>query len=896
MTSLIKRLGAGLVAVALAGAGGALRAQEAPRGAGVDLRVRDARIFDPTTGRLRNVDLEIRDGRFAAITEPRSAVPAVDEPVVDLDGALVLPGFNDAHLHFSEGGAALDALTLNGLGTLDAVLARVAAAAGKAPAGAWIVGSGWDHTLWPGRPWPTRADLDRAVPGNPVVLERVDGHVAWVNSRALERARITEETPDPPGGEIVREPGSRRPTGILKEKAADLVDVEGAGRSDEEEEGAVERALAEARRLGVTSIQDGSGRIAVYDRLRQKGRLTARVTVWGQLGVDLAHFDELRKQFPAGDPWLRLGGLKGFVDGTLGSGTAALLEPYADKPESTGVLRVSEETLRAQVVAADRAGFQVLLHAIGDRAIRLGLDAFAAARQANGARDSRHRLEHVQILHPDDLPRFKELGVIASMQPCHFLTDMRWAEDRVGAERMRRGGYAWRALLDAGAPLALGTDWPVEPLDPMRGLYAAVTRQNEAGEPGGGREPQFTLTLAQALDAYTRGSAYAEFQEGVKGEIKVGALADFVVLDRDITAAPPTQILKAQVARTYVGGRLVYRDLSAEEWLRGATRKLVDQVGIAGHEENVRLLLRLWLPPHFAGCAARDSLGSLTAEMGEGPRTVLIVAPMDTPGWVVSGVSGGYLRLACPGRPAQADGPLAAVLEGKWVRVSDGEEDHPGVVVARSVHFEAKPDRLFTLDDAYVDLGLAGRRARADARGEGPALERFLLAPVALEPGWTRLAGSRCAGFGVGRRGLCAALLHAAYLSPVPAGIRIVFAWTALDELDNLGLHKLAVQFRPQLILALDTFEGAPGQGPVLRTGESFASPPEQALAVALGRGAHQTLAYGRAHGVDDLVKFIPSHLLGIAVKDRGMPAEVVDFEDLAALAAALQQFVKEVR
>ncbi|MBI3270746.1 MAG: amidohydrolase family protein [Planctomycetes bacterium] len=879
------------VLAALAPAG---RAAPGEDSAGPSLLVLNARVPDPASDRRVSVDFAVRQGRFEWV-EPgdsrkgRLLPPASFDRVLDLHDALVLPGFNDAHLHFSEGGASLDALTLNGLTSLEAVLARVRAEVEKTPPGAWVLGAGWDHTLWPGQAWPTRADLDRIAPQNPVALERVDGHVVWVNTQALDRSGITSGTQDPPGGEIARDAGTRAPTGILKERASELLKIEEGGRSAQQEQVALECAFAEARRFGVTSVQDGSGRIDVYDALRKAGKLTARVTVWGKLGGDLTAYKELRAKYPANDPWLRFGGLKGFVDGTLGSGTAALLEPYSDRPASTGVLRTPWEALRDQVCAADKEGFQVLLHAIGDRAVRLGLDAFEAARKANGARDSRHRLEHAQLLDPADMQRLHVLGAVASMQPCHFLTDMRWAEDRVGAERMRVGGYAWRAIEDSGAALAFGTDWPVEPLDPLRGLYAATTRQDESGKPAGGREPNFRLPLARAVRAYTRGSAYAEFQEAVKGELRQGQVADFVVLDRDVFAGPTEDLLKAKVEMTFVGGRQVFpappsagAGKDEQGWLRRATRTLVDCVGIAGNEGEVRRELAAWLPLGGGTAARTDAQGNLVLEVGHGTRTWLVAAPLDTPGWLVSGESGAYLRLARPGRPAEPSGPLEAGLEGRRVRLGGMADGLPAVVVARSFHFGARPDASFGLDQAFVDPGWHDLR-------EAP-LAPPLLAPVTPAPEWTTLAGGRAAAFGIGRRALCAALVWAARMAAPPEGLRFVFAWTGLDDYHQQGLFRLAVAYRPELLLALDAFPGRPGGGSILRGGEVFETAAEKGWLAAVGDAPR--VEYGVPHGVDDLGRFLKCHLAGIAVKDRGRPTEVADLGDAEALAGALVRLV----
>ncbi len=511
-------------------------------------------------------DLVLRNGVFfraegVAIKGERIlATRAVDRHVgpktrvVDLQGKFVCPGFNDAHCHFASGGSALLRLNLAGLGLAE-VKERVAAAVKRAGPGEWVYGRGWDHTLWPGEKYPSRRDLDSFSGDVPVVLTRIDGHVAWANSHALRLSGITRETRDPAGGEVVRGPDGE-PTGILKESAAGLL-RRGPAAAVGKEGSALEAALEEARRLGVTSVQTGGESIEPYVRLYEAGKLTVRVSVWGSLGGDVDRYARLRKE-TEGHPQVRQGCLKGFADGTLGSGTAAFFEPYADEPSKSGLPQWSPERLDAAVAAADRAGLQVAIHAIGDRGIAMTLDAYAHARKANGARDSRHRVEHVQVIRREDIARFKELGVVASVQPCHVMTDQRWAEKRVGRARCEAGGYLWKAFLDAGVPLASGTDWPVEPLDSMSNLYASVTRRMPDGRPEGGWFPAERLSIEQAIDAYTLGSAVAEFAETEKGSIEPGKWADLMVLDTNLLKAAPEEILRARVVATIFAGKVVY--------------------------------------------------------------------------------------------------------------------------------------------------------------------------------------------------------------------------------------------------------------------------------------------------------------------------------------------------
>jgi predicted amidohydrolase YtcJ len=477
--------------------------------------------------------------------------------IVDLEGKFVGPGFHDAHQHFEGGGRSLAQLNFYGVKTRDEVLARVAAAVKEAEPGRWIVGRGWDHTLWSGAQWPTRQDLDRVAPDHPVYLRRADGHVVWVNSKALTLAGVTDKTPDPPAGVIEREAGSRQPSGILKEAALELIEPVESRRDIRR---FIALALEQARRRGVTSVQDGGSDLEELIRLREAGELTVRIYKWGELDGDLARYAELRRRFPPSDSRLVFGALKGFVDGTLGSSTAALLEPFADKPESRGILNYADDKLEALVARATRAGFQVALHAIGDRGARQALRAYAKVAD-RGGRALRHRVEHVQVVHPDDLPLFSRAGVIASIQPCHLITDQRWVDQRLGPERARQRGYLWKTLHDRGVPLALGTDWPVEPLDPLRNLYAAVTRRRVDPPRGDGWSVDQRLTLKRALRAYTYGSAFAAHLEQRRGTLAPGQDADLVVLDREILGGPPEALLRAKVQATVLGGKVVFGEL-----------------------------------------------------------------------------------------------------------------------------------------------------------------------------------------------------------------------------------------------------------------------------------------------------------------------------------------------
>ncbi|HLG94664.1 MAG TPA: amidohydrolase [candidate division Zixibacteria bacterium] len=482
--------------------------------------------------------------------------------VVDLQGKLLLPGFNDAHCHLVSGGFSLLRVNLAGAKTLKEIQEKVGAAVKKAPKGAWVQGRGWDHTLFNKGEWPTKEMLDAAAPNTPVYLRRIDGHVSWVNSAALKAAKITKNTPDTAGGEIVRDK-SGNPTGIFKELADDLVARAIPEPSYAELRQAVETGLLEARRLGVTSLQEisTSAAIVVYNDLLKGGKLTARISSWLSLDTvkHISSYAEVRKSFPADSSVLKLGLLKALADGTMGSRTAMFFQPYSDDSSTTGIPHYTQEELERLVFAADSMGFQVGIHAIGDSGNFVALLAYSQAILQNQPRERRHRIEHAQLVRLADISAFKELGIITSMQPTHCTSDMRWAEARAGKERCK-GAYAWRSFLNAGVPLAFGTDWAVEPLNPMGGLYAATTRQDlETGQPEGGWFPEQRLSMMEAVRAYTLGSAYADFRENELGSITVGKLADLVVLDKNIFTIPLRGVLSTSVLMTVMDGKIVYR-------------------------------------------------------------------------------------------------------------------------------------------------------------------------------------------------------------------------------------------------------------------------------------------------------------------------------------------------
>jgi predicted amidohydrolase YtcJ len=484
---------------------------------------------------------------------------AESHDVVQLKGSFVMPGFNDAHAHL--GGAGRDKLNLalNNAASVDDVLKLVKAATEKRQPGEWILGSGWDQSRWPDQKYPTRLELDQAAPNNPVFLNHISGHIGVANSLALKHAEINADTPNPPGGEIGRF-ADGEPNGLLKENAKDMVTQRIPDPPDAQRQQGIELVFTELAQNGVTSVQDYSeweDYLAYFD-LKKQNKLTVRITEWLPFTASTDDLQNRRSEAGTTDPWLRTGALKGFIDGALGTHTAALLAPYSDDPSTSGMLIVDPEKLKAMAIERDRLGFQIAFHAIGDKANRVALDTFESVLRVNPPRDRRDRIEHAQVVSPEDIPRFAKLSVIASMQPCHETNDMRWAEQRLGAERSK-GAYAWRSLQDAGAKLAFGTDYDVEPISPLRGLYACVTREAIDGGPPGGWIPQEKLPLADCMRAYTTGSAYAEFMDGKKGELKVGEFADFVILSQDLTRISPRDFLTTEVLRTVVGGKTVYQ-------------------------------------------------------------------------------------------------------------------------------------------------------------------------------------------------------------------------------------------------------------------------------------------------------------------------------------------------
>lgn len=508
--------------------------------------------------------MSVRDGKIRCIGKISFVIldcggNEQDAETIQLKGKFVMPGFNDAHAHLGSAAADMLSVRLNGAASIEELQKRVADAVAQHQEGEWITGAGWDHTLWPEKKFPNRQQLDAVSPKNPVLLTHVSGHVAVANSLALQRAEIDKTTPNPPGGQIEHD-ANGEPTGMLEEGSAiQLVEQRVPDLTEDRRRRGIEMVFADLAKNGVTSVQDNSAweNFLAYQQLKQEGKLTVRITEWLPFTASVHDLQNLRAEGGTTDPWLKTGALKFVSDGALGSRTAAMLAPYADDSSTSGILIMEPDKLRQMAIERDRAGFQLNFHAIGDKANRVALDVFEAVAKVNGARDRRDRIEHAQVIAPEDLPRFAKLNVIASMQPSHQTTDMRWAEARVG-DRVK-GAYAWNSLLKSGAKLAFGTDYPVEPVSPFRGLYACVTRELPDGGPKDGWQPQEKISLDACIRAYTYGSAYAQFEDGKKGELKAGQYADFIILSNDLTKVPPSDYTKTQVLQTVVGGRTVYK-------------------------------------------------------------------------------------------------------------------------------------------------------------------------------------------------------------------------------------------------------------------------------------------------------------------------------------------------
>jgi predicted amidohydrolase YtcJ len=550
-----------VVAILLMSATFSTQADNSPFAA--DLIIINATIHTMDQGRPLAGAVAVSGNRIIAVgtTKEIRKLAGANTRVIDAKGQLVLPGFNDAHVHFMSGGFQLSSVDLRDASSQQEFAERIRAFADKLPPGRWITGGDWDHERWPDAKLPTKELIDRFTPNTPVFVNRLDGHMALANSLALKLANVTRQTLDPPGGVIVRDPKTGEPTGVLKDAAQSFIWKVFPTPSFEEKLAAARAATNHAASVGVTSVQDMSAGtdVGVYQALVDRGELKNRIyAVWplprwerlAQTGVR-AHF---------GSAMLRTGGLKGFADGSLGSTTALFYGPYEDAPNTSGIPSdemFPEGVMLERVRGADRAGLQVIIHAIGDRANDLILSIYEQVENENGDRDRRFRIEHAQHLRAQDISRFARDHVIASMQPYHAIDDGRWAEKRIGHERAKTT-YAFRSLLDSGATLAFGTDWTVAPLDPMLSIYAAVTRRTLDGKHPGGWIPEQRISVEEAVRAYTVGSAFAEFQEKEKGTIVTGMLADLVILSRDIFKIDPKEIEKAKVVTTIMDGRVVY--------------------------------------------------------------------------------------------------------------------------------------------------------------------------------------------------------------------------------------------------------------------------------------------------------------------------------------------------
>jgi len=478
--------------------------------------------------------------------------------VLDNGNALVTPGFMDNHTHFLDGGFQLASVDLRSADTPEEFTRRLKAFASERQPGEWITGGDWDHERWPGTPLPRKEWIDSVTPDNPVFVSRLDGHMGVANSLALKAGGISRNTKPIPGGTIVRDQATGEPTGLLKDEAMNPVYAAMPAPTDAQEDAALARATQYALSRGVTAVGFVSApwnQVAALVRAHQAGSLGIRVSVYPPLGDWRRVADSVTKNGP-GDDWLRLDGVKGYMDGSLGSTTALFFEPYADDSTTSGLETANRDSVAAWIGAADSAGLQVVIHAIGEKANAALLDIFDSVAQAHGARDRRFRIEHAQHLRPQEVERIAKLGIIASMQPYHAIDDGRWAGKRLGARVVN--SYVFRSLLDHGAHLTFGSDWTVAPIDPILGIYAAVTRRTLDDKNPGGWIPEQKITLEEALRAYTSANAYGVFAEATRGVIRPGYRADLTLLEKDLFAIPPEEIANVQIRATIVGGRVGY--------------------------------------------------------------------------------------------------------------------------------------------------------------------------------------------------------------------------------------------------------------------------------------------------------------------------------------------------
>lgn len=556
-------LGHGIAAVVFCGLLVTIAIAQTERKPAADMIIENAKIWtvDPSLPNAQAV--AVLGDRIVAVGSNADAAAwrGPSTQVIDADGKLLLPGFDDAHVHFVSGGTQLDAVQLTDATSVEEFQRRIGERAKATPKGEWILGGDWDDTKWNPPRLPTREMIDSVAPDTPVFLSRYDGHMGVANSLALKLAGITAQTPEIPGGTIVRD-AQGNPTGALKDAAMDYIDKVIPDLSHEQRLHAVKRALLHASAVGVTSVQDMTPEyadVAVYSKLRERGELTLRIyaahvipAVDDQIKIGIRH--------AFGDSWLRIGAVKAFADGSLGSRTAYFFDPFTDQPNNRGLLSEGMHPvskMHDRMMRADAAGLQICTHAIGDQGISMILDIYSDIEKAHGPADRRWRIEHAQHMAAKDFDRFSQLHVIASVQPYHAIDDGRWVEARIGHDRASRT-YAFRTFLNHSVRLAFGTDWDVAPLNPLLGIYAAVTRATLDGKNPNGWFPEQKLTVPEAVEAYTMGSAYAEFQDKQKGSITPGKLADMVLLSDDIFSIEPSRIRDVTVLKTFVGGKLVW--------------------------------------------------------------------------------------------------------------------------------------------------------------------------------------------------------------------------------------------------------------------------------------------------------------------------------------------------
>lgn len=514
-----------------------------------------------TSGEAQPGAVAIKGDRILLVADSATVAKHVGSrtTVIDAHGGLVAPGFADGHTHFIDGGFQLVSVDLRTAATPQEFVRRIKAFASTLPPGVWILGGDWDHTLWPGQPLPHHEWIDSVTPNNPVFISRLDGHEALANAAAMKAAGVTRATPTPSGGEILHD-ARGEPTGIFKDQALDVVGKAVPAPMPTQRDSALARALAYAASLGVTATGFMSASwedLASFHRLERAGAVTLRAALYLPLD-DWRSVADTVKIKGQGDDWVKIGGLKGYMDGSAGSRTAYFFDAYSDSANYFGLLQHPESDMRAWIGAADSAGLQIAVHAIGDRANAILLAIYDSVAKAHGPRDRRFRVEHAQHLRPQDIPMFGAEHIVPSMQPYHAIDDGRWVERRIGPERIKTT-YAFRTLLDTGAPLAFGSDWTVATIDPLWGIYAAVTRRTLDDKNPGGWIPDQKIKLNEALRAYTYGNAWATFNENKWGTLAPGHYADVVVLDHNLFQMPPESLYTARVAVTLAGGKVVYR-------------------------------------------------------------------------------------------------------------------------------------------------------------------------------------------------------------------------------------------------------------------------------------------------------------------------------------------------